>query len=64
MPLLTNTIRSLFYFFQLRNIGKKNRRFVFGKFVKTGRELNNSARITHFWTLEKNSSDFDSMVGH
>ena len=37
-----NSFQGFSFLFQLRNIGEKIRRFIFGKFVKTCHELNNS----------------------
>ena len=39
----------MFGFFQLRNIGEKIRRFVFGKFVKTCRDLYNRFQTEGFF---------------
>ena len=45
MPFLTNINKKCGFLFQLRNIGEKIRKFIFGKFVITCRELDNSAMV-------------------
>ena len=44
-------LRNLLVFFQLTNIGEKIRRFVFGKFVKSCHEFDNSNVWQMWWTI-------------